>query len=189
MLPAPCNFHPSGQHSAHLHRLRVVAGMSYASDCEFLGVIRARAVSISTPLPSLPFSRPFASVVSMCLSCLTCFFCWLLVFRTHVCSVQDYWEGYKLFCYAYYSHSVQHEYEFLQSKLGSLLAHTICLFSIAWFYTALLLSRLLPCLCHFTNPPPSLLLCRPTSLEAPCPISSSFPPYAPHNLHADPSSC
>ena len=32
--------------------------------------------------------------------------------------VEDYWEGYKLFCYAYYSHSLQHEYAFKQSKLG-----------------------------------------------------------------------
>ena len=35
------------------------------------------------------------------------------------CRVQDYWEGYKLFCYAYYSHSSQHEAEFRNCKLGS----------------------------------------------------------------------
>ena len=37
----------------------------------------------------------------------------------YVCRVDDYWEGYKLFCYAYYSHSCIHETEFRQSKLGS----------------------------------------------------------------------
>lgn len=31
---------------------------------------------------------------------------------------EDYWEGYKLFCYAYYSHSSQHETAFKETKLG-----------------------------------------------------------------------
>ena len=35
-----------------------------------------------------------------------------------VCRVEDYWLGYKLFCYAYYSHSISHESEFRLSKLG-----------------------------------------------------------------------
>ena len=39
-------------------------------------------------------------------------------FTAHICRIQDYWEGYKLFCYAYYSHSFQHEHEFRVSKLG-----------------------------------------------------------------------
>jgi hypothetical protein len=34
-----------------------------------------------------------------------------------VCRVDDYWFGYKLYCYAY-AHSFQHETEFRQSKLG-----------------------------------------------------------------------
>ena len=38
--------------------------------------------------------------------------------RMYVCRAEDYWEGYKLFCYAYYSHSLQHELQFQQSKLG-----------------------------------------------------------------------
>lgn len=41
------------------------------------------------------------------------------VSQLHACRVADYWEGYKLFCYAYYSHSIEHETEFRQSKLGS----------------------------------------------------------------------
>ena len=36
--------------------------------------------------------------------------------------VEDYWQGFKLFCYAYYSESVPHEVEFRQSKLGALLS-------------------------------------------------------------------
>jgi hypothetical protein len=38
---------------------------------------------------------------------------------TCVSRVEDYWEGYKLFCYAYFSHSLQHESAFKQTKLGS----------------------------------------------------------------------
>ena len=41
-----------------------------------------------------------------------------------LCRVEDYWQGYKLFCYAYYSHSIQHESEFRLSKLG--LSHCPC---------------------------------------------------------------
>ena len=36
----------------------------------------------------------------------------------NVCRVEDYWQGYKLFCYAYYSHSLRHESEFRATKLG-----------------------------------------------------------------------
>ena len=38
--------------------------------------------------------------------------------RMFFCRVQDYWFGYKMFCYAFYSHSVEHESEFRDSKLG-----------------------------------------------------------------------
>lgn len=41
----------------------------------------------------------------------------------NACRVADYWEGYKLFCYAYHSHSVRHEAEFRESKLGSWTSH------------------------------------------------------------------
>ena len=37
----------------------------------------------------------------------------------HVCRVEDYWVGYKFFCFAFYSHSLQHESEFWQCKLGA----------------------------------------------------------------------
>ena len=40
------------------------------------------------------------------------------------CRVEDYWQGYKLFCYAFYSHSEAHESEFRNSKLGALLCIT-----------------------------------------------------------------
>ena len=33
------------------------------------------------------------------------------------CRVEDYWHGYKLFCYTFYSHSLPHEHEFQESKL------------------------------------------------------------------------
>lgn len=41
-------------------------------------------------------------------------------FRLCACRVEDYWQGYKLFCFAYYSHSEEHEAEFRHSKLGSM---------------------------------------------------------------------
>ena len=41
------------------------------------------------------------------------------------CRVEDYWLGYKYFCYAYYSHSFEHESDFRQSKLGSCFQPTI----------------------------------------------------------------
>ena len=47
--------------------------------------------------------------------CLTLRLCALLVFvtvRQSLVRVEDYWEGYKLFCYSYYSHLVPHEEEF-----------------------------------------------------------------------------
>lgn len=49
--------------------------------------------------------------------------------RICVCRVVDYWEGYKLFCYAFYSHSFQHEAEFEHSKLGSCFSFVVCFFS------------------------------------------------------------
>ena len=48
-----------------------------------------------------------------------------IVFRVCVCRARDYWQGYKLFCYAYYSHSALHESEFRQSKLGSCTTSTL----------------------------------------------------------------
>lgn len=38
--------------------------------------------------------------------------------RDHVRRAEDYWVGYKLFCFAYYSHSVRHEAQFKATKLG-----------------------------------------------------------------------
>jgi hypothetical protein len=146
-------------------------------------------VPISVHHRGLPLSPSSAYVLSKSLFSLTSFFYWLLVCLGHVCSVQGYWEGYKLFCYAYYSHSMQHEYEFQQSKLGSLLAYTILSVFNRLVVCFLLLARMLRSCWHFTISPPVLVLHRATGLEAPCPPSSSIPPYAPNNMHADPSSC
>ena len=51
---------------------------------------------------------------------LTCGYFLIVAVRPLVCRPEDYWEGYKMFCYAYYSHSSVHESEFRNSKLGSL---------------------------------------------------------------------
>lgn len=47
----------------------------------------------------------------------------LMGFPHSMCRVEDYWIGYKLFCFAYYSNSRQHESEFEQSKLGWFIGH------------------------------------------------------------------
>ena len=66
-----------------------------------------------------------------CLGCLLC--CARNFFLTHMCCVgyrfvdicpchyrvEDYWHGYKLLCYALYSHSLPHERKFQESKLGA----------------------------------------------------------------------
>ena len=46
--------------------------------------------------------------------------------RLCACRAEDYWQGYKLFCFAYYSHSKEHEAEFRHSKLGSLNSPKLC---------------------------------------------------------------
>ena len=51
--------------------------------------------------------------------------------------VEDYWQGYKLYCYAYYLYSSGHVSEFRATKLGEqicsfLLAHAI----VGWCYLA-----------------------------------------------------
>jgi hypothetical protein len=51
---------------------------------------------------------------------------WDSEFHRCLCRALDYWQGYKYFCYAYYSHSQLHEPEFRATKLGS------CFRSTAW---------------------------------------------------------
>ena len=58
-------------------------------------------------------------------------------FPDTLCRVEDFWVGYKLFCYAFYSNSVQHEGEFQQSKLG------------LWFFP----SSMFQCTLSFIPPP------------------------------------
>lgn len=68
------------------------------------------------------FSRVSACFLCWHLGCLTLRLCAVILFLTFLQSlfrVEDYWEGYKLFCYSYYSHSVAHEEEFRRCKLGA----------------------------------------------------------------------
>lgn len=77
---------------------------------------------------------------------------WALLFvylRGGFPRVQDYWCGYKFFCYAYYSHSVQHESEFADCKLGS------CHSSISRIYFA----RLVSCWFHLLLGFSACMLC------------------------------
>ena len=57
------------------------------------------------------------------------------------CSAADFWHGYKIFCYAYYSHSAPHECEFRETKLGECCPPPIFCFH--------LLCSLRCCLLHF----------------------------------------
>jgi len=45
--------------------------------------------------------------------------------------VEDYWLGYKLFCFGYYSHSPQHVQEFRHSKLGTSISSPLS----AWLFS------------------------------------------------------
>jgi hypothetical protein len=45
-----------------------------------------------------------------------------LIKHLFVRRAEDYWLGYKLFCFGYYSHSPQHVLEFRESKLGSIIS-------------------------------------------------------------------
>jgi hypothetical protein len=53
---------------------------------------------------------------------------WPILLWHLVCRVDDYWLGYKFFCYAYYSRSVQHEAEFRESILGACFFPPSCIF-------------------------------------------------------------
>lgn len=101
------------------------------------------------------------------------------------CRVADYWEGYKLFCFAYYSHSLQHETEFQHSKLGSFLgcpAYVLCdeAVRVGCFSTQLGVTTVGLCLClyvlgvsagqlvwrrHTQFPPPSHHALRTTCMQ------------------------
>lgn len=76
----------------------------------------------TAPSPPLVHSLEVCCAVriTVCFECVTHMGC--------LCRAVDYWEGYKLLCFAYYSHSVQHETEFRQSKLGS------CFLFHVWFF-------------------------------------------------------
>lgn len=51
---------------------------------------------------------------------------WHIEFRLCACRAEDFWQGYKLFCFAYYSNSEQHVAEFRHSKLGSMNLPKLC---------------------------------------------------------------
>ena len=98
-----------------------------------------------TLLPSVcPLSRHLTAVgcmLDVCSLCsafgitslhanfLGCHMRWFLVvdIQPLVCRLEDYWVGYKLFCYAYYSHSFPHVSEFRNSKLGSSISFSVWL--------------------------------------------------------------
>ena len=61
-----------------------------------------------------------------CLQGLTCLGLMFVCVHGAFCRVHDYWRGYKLFCYAFYSQSGSHESEFKDSKLGSWFPSFVC---------------------------------------------------------------
>jgi hypothetical protein len=91
-----------------------------------------------------------ACLFSSHLLCLTPQFGALLVFvavRQSLLRVEDYWEGYKLFCYSYYSHSVPHEVEFRRCKLGAFFWRPPLLFN-PWHVFLLLVPCMRACTCY-----------------------------------------
>ena len=74
--------------------------------------------------PSFHSRSLWLGLVLLCLWPLPPPQCAVLGFASHIKHIfvrraQDYWVGYKLFCYSYYSHSPQHVVEFRESKLGA----------------------------------------------------------------------
>lgn len=69
-----------------------------------------------------------------------------------LCRAEDFWEGYKLFCYAYYSHSAPHEIQFRHTKLGGCLSAPppYVLFDFVFAVAACLLQRRI--FVRFTTP-------------------------------------
>lgn len=131
------------------------------------------------------FHHPHA----MCSSFIDCLVC--------VCRVEDYWVGYKLFCYAYYSHSVSHESEFRLSKLGWCFLH----FHVShapFFFLFLLFKFFFGWHAHpslYARDGWSLRLLnyfrahRAACLAPACGFPLSFPPCYPHHMHTAPPSC
>lgn len=42
----------------------------------------------------------------------------VILLMLYCVSVQDFWEGYKFYCFGYYSHSEKYKKRFLSSKMG-----------------------------------------------------------------------
>ena len=99
-----------------------------------------------------------------------------------MCRVEDYWQGYKIFCYAFYSHSVAHESEFKNLKLGGPLSCTpcsmlVCLCELRWWLMCGVdpfVSDVYPCSCA----------CRPAGVASLCCGMHSFPSCAASHLPA-----
>lgn len=104
------------------------------------------SVQFAADWPSLGLSVVFCShskqLTHMCCVCLRFVDLWPCR-----CRVEDYWHGYKQFCYAYYSHSLAHESEFRESKSGASLSFLLsfafiyCVLCATGFFTSML------CLC------------------------------------------
>ena len=133
---------------------------------------RLSAMCASCPLPRSSCSSLFRRSVGF-IDLLWC-----------VCSVQDYWEGYKLFCYAYYSHFARHAIEFRESKLGEC---ALCA-PLVFHFLALHLA----CPCTLFPQSDALLLgfyiSRPTCVAPASSMPFTLPPFGPHHLHATPPS-
>ena len=119
-------------HSPLLVFFEVVGGWQHGQPHPSLFVVLFKVVTVQS-VKTIQYITTHLCVLCLC-------------HRRHVCSrVEDYWEGYKLFCYAYYSHSPQHESTFKQSKLGSWFCtffHSLSF--ISWFHHRALCR---PCQC------------------------------------------
>ena len=124
-----------------------------------------------------------------CASAVRCSVACLLMLVSCECMFvgwKNYWQGYKLFCYVYYSHSLQHESQFRHSKLGSCIPYSHCFQAIVF----LCFSHLFPsplCLFLFHFGAASMLACRRTTSMAPShPRACSFASHAARIMHAAP---
>ena len=110
--------------------------------------------------------------------------------QTCVCRVDDYWLGYKLFCYAYYAHSFQHEAEFWQSKLGWWIVPRLSAFAnfLVFFVPIRMFWQVYVWGC-FLRLCSMVVIYRSTCLASTCRPPDPLPPCTALHLHATASAC
>lgn len=95
--------------------LNAIAVCSFSNSMGPCCLSRKNVLQIQCSGPSaepIACASLFVQIRSWCLLFFTCTSERRNASRSYICRVQDYWHGYKLFCYGFYSRSARHEAEF-----------------------------------------------------------------------------